>query len=60
VGAVDELEAAGCGAEVEAAFVLLSVGASEAATDGVDCDSGAGFAAALYDRTMLIVCSSTL
>jgi hypothetical protein len=58
VAAVDELEAAGCGVEVDAGvdvgFVLLSVGASEGATDGADCESRAGFAAALYDRTMLL------
>lgn len=56
VAGPDELEAAGCEAELEVGFVVISVGASDGAVDAIDCKSWAGFAAALYDRTILLVC----
>jgi len=56
VAGPDELEAAGCEAELEAGLVVVSVGASEGAIDAVGGEFWAGFAAALYDKTMLLVC----
>ena len=52
VAGPDELEAAGCEAELVVGFVVVSVGASDGALDAVGCESWAGFAAALYERTM--------
>ena len=56
VAGPDELEAAGCEAELVVGFAVVSVGASDGALDAVGCEAWAGLAAALYDRTILLVC----